>query len=647
MAAARAAYARRSGGEKTKRMLRSDNWWRGVWAFAAGLLAALAISSADAQTALPVADAKSIDLLSFQPGGADSLLLARSEGHGKIEVQLVRATSGGHFVLARTLPGRFTSAAWLDAAHIVTGDDGGKLESWSADKDQPAVLATVPEAITGIGVAPVSHNLALRLSGTLRLVGADGRPNGPTVTLGQPSESCRSEGIERTPMFSPDEQLLVFAGVCGELRVFGQGGVRLMPPHVQHPDVRRHVFSPDGQTLVVSYPSPDGASVLSTALGRLDNVRPLEAADEVLDVAALPGKGGFVILTADRLRFVDLDGKLRHESPAPAGSARIATAADGSRIAVAADEGLVLLDGDGQRLSRPFGDLGRPIAIQPIAGGTQMAALHADGRLQIWQLDGSEERAALQLWKSQPPASDMQRPRLFTSPSGRKVGVLAPDGQFEVFDQGWNRVGRPMRFPAGPTNTMLAATLLLDDRILRPMPDGSGFLMLGFDGGVLGRMAFGDQQKLVPEAAAASADVIAIYTSDGRLAAWSREGQPIRQRKLAASGLSAPTLDISADGRTIVLHDAPTNLPPHLLVWKLDAEDSLESRDGRFAGLMADGSLLRISENRLVLDAPNGTQRLSLPFDGDRVIGVTPDGKTALVSKGDSVHAVRLLPDSP
>jgi hypothetical protein len=415
-----------------------------------------------------------------------------------------------------------------------------------------------------------------------------------------------------------------------------------MPPHV-----RRHVFSPDGQTLVVSYPSPDGASVLSTALGRLDNVRPLEAADEVLDVAALPGKGGFVILTADRLRFVDLDGKLRHESPAPAGSARIATAADGSRIAVAADEGLVLLDGDGQRLSRPFGDLGRPIAIQPIAGGTQMAALHADGRLQIWQLDGSEERAALQLWKSQPPASDMQRPRLFTSPSGRKVGVLAPDGQFEVFDQGWNRVGRPMRFPAGPTNTMLAATLLLDDRILRPMPDGSGFLILGFDGRVLGRMAFDDQQKLVPEAATASADVIAIYTSDSRLAAWSREGQPIRQRKLAASGLSAPTLDISADGRTIVLHDAPTNLPPHLLVWKLDAEDSLESRDGRFAGLMADGSLLRISENRLVLDAPNGTQRLSLPFDGDRVIGVTPDGKTALVSKGDSVRAVRLLPDSP
>jgi hypothetical protein len=611
------------------------------------LLAALAIASVDAQTAPPVGDAKSIDLLSFGPGSADTLLLARSDGHGQIEVQLVRATGGGRFVLVRSLPGHFASAAWLDATHIVTGDDGGRLQLWSLDKDEPTVLATVPDAITGIGVAPVSRNLVLRLSGTLRLVGPDGRPNGPTVTLGQSSESCRPEGVERVPAFSPDEQLLVFAGACGGLRVIGQGGVRLMPPDVQHPHVRRHVFSTDGQALVVTYPSPDGASILSTGSGRLDDLRPLEATGEVLDVAALPNKRGFVMLTADRLRFVDPDGKLRHESPAPAGSARIAAAADGSRIAVAADEGLVLLDGDGQRLDRPFGDLGLPIAIRPIGGGTQMAALHANGRLQIWQLDGSEARPALQLWKNKPSASDVQSPRLFVSPSGRNVAVLAPDGQLEVFDQGWNRVGPPMRFPAGPTDTMLAAMLLLDDRILRPMPDGSGFLVLGLDGRALGRMAFGDQQKLVPEAAVASADVIAIYTSDGRLAAWSREGRPIRQRKLAASGLSAPTLDISADGKTIVLHDAPQNLPPHLLVWKLDAEDSLESRDGRFAGLLADGSLLRVSENRLVLDAPNGMQRLSLPFDGDRVVGITPDGETALIGKGDSVRAVTLISGKP
>lgn len=628
-------------------MLRSGNRWRGVWGFAAGLLAASAIASVDAQTVLPVVDPQGIDLLSFRPDSADTLLVARSDGHGQIEAQLVRATGGGRFVVVQTLPGRFASAAWLDAAHVVTGDDRGRLESWSLDEDEPTVLATVPEAITGIGVAPVSRNLALRLSGTLRLVGSDGRPNGPTITLGQPSEPCRPEGIEQIPAFSPDEQLLVFAGVCGKLRVIGQGGVRLMPPDLQHSYVRRHVFSADGQALVVIYPSPDGARILSTASGRLDNLRPIEAADDVMDVAALPDKRGFVVLTADRLRFVDLDGKLRHESLAPAGSARIAAATDGSRIAVAADEGLVLLDGNGQRLGRPFGDLGLPVAIRPIAGGTQMAALHADGRLQIWQLDGSEERAALQLWKNQPRASDVQPPRLFVSPSGRKVAVLAPDGQFEVFDQGWNRVGRPMRFPAGPTDTMLAATLLLDDRILRPMPDGSGFLVLGLDGQVLGRMTFGDQRKLVPEAAVASTGVIAIYTSDGRLAAWSREGRPIRQRKLAASGLSAPTLDISADGKTIVLHDAPANLPPHLLVWKLDAENSLESRDGRFAGLLADGSLLRVSENRLVLDAPNGTQRLSLPFDGGRVVGITPDGKTALIGKGDSVRALTLVPDKP
>jgi hypothetical protein len=350
------------------------------------------------------------------------------------------------------------------------------------------------------------------------------------------------------------------------------------------------------------------------------------------------------MLSAGHLRFLDADGKPLHDDLAPAGATRIAVASDGSRIAMAATEGLVLLDSDGQRLARPFGDFGLPLATHAIAGGTQMAALHADGRLRVWQLDGSESRGPLQLWKSDSFAAEpnAQQPRLFVSPSGRKVGVLAPDGQFEVYDQSWNRVGRPMRFPVGPKSTTLAGTLLLDDRVLRPMPDGTGFLVLDLDGRVLGRMAFGDQEKLVPEAAVASAGVIAIYASDGRLAAWSRDGRPIRQRKLSVSGLASPTLDISADGKTIVLHDAPANLPPHLLVWKLGNEDSLESREGSFAGLLADGSLLRVSDNRLVLDAPDGSQRLSLPFDGDRVVGVTPDGKVALAAKRSSVRAMAI-----
>ncbi|WP_300779498.1 hypothetical protein [Enhydrobacter sp.] len=560
------------------------------------------VSSAGAQASLPVFDPASIAFLSFRPGDTDMLLLARSDEDRRLEVHLVRASAGGRVALARTLPGHFTSVAWLDKTHLVTGGDDGRLESWPLYGREPNLLATFAEPIGGIGVAPASRNLALRLSGTLRLLAPDGRPNGPTITLGQPpaaGEICPPDDIERAPSFSADEQLLAFAGVCGDLRVVGPGGVRLMQPDIQRPYVRRHVFSDDGQALGVVYPAPDGVDILPVVSGRLGSPHAVDANDEPLDLAALPGRRGFVALFADRMRFLDPDGGLRQDDAAPAGSRRIAASADGSRIAVAAAEGLVLLDGDGRRLERPFGDFGLPVAARAIAGGTQIAALHADGRLQVWRLDGSESRDALRLWKNEPSGAGSAiaaaPPRLFVSPGGRKVGVLAPDGQFEVFDQAWNRIGRPMRFPAGPKDTALAATLLLDDRLLRPMPDGSGFLMLDLDGRVLGRMAFGDQQKLVPEAAVASAGVIAIYTADGRLAAWSRDGRPIRQRKLAASGLSAPSLDISADGKTIVLHDAPANLPPHLLVWKLGSDDSLESRDGRFAGLLADGSLLRVS----------------------------------------------------
>lgn len=633
-------------------MIRSGNRWRSVVTLAAGMLAAFwMFASARAQTALPVYDPESVALLAFRPGKVDTVLLATSDAQGRLQVHVVQVTQGGRAELARTLPGVFASAAWLDSDHIVTGADDGQLERWPLDGSAPDTLAALAEPILGIGAAPVSRGLALRLSQTLRLVAADGRPNGPTITLGQPTEpgaTCPPAGIERAPAFSPDERLLVFSGLCGDLRIVRQDGARLMPADIQHPYLKRYAFAADGSALVTAYGASGGADILPVAPDHLGVPRPLDGIDTPADAVGLPDKQGFLVLSADRLHFLDPDGRLLRDEAAPNGSTRIAVASDGTRIVVAAAEGLVLLAGDGQRLERPFGDFGHPIATHAIAGSTQLAALHADGRLQVWQLDGRESREALQLWKSGSASEANGRPpRLLVSPSGRKVGVLAPDTQFEVFDQNWNRVGRPMRFPIGPQDTTLAGTLLLDDRILRPMPDGTGFLVLDLDGRVLGRMAFGDQEKLVPEAAVASSGVIAIYTSDGRLVAWTREGRPIRQRKLAVSGLTAPRLDISADGKMVVLHDTPTNLPPHLLVWRPASEDSLESRDGTFAGLLPDGSLLRVSNSRLVLDAPDGAQRLSLPFDGDRVLGVTPDGKVALVGKSNSVRAVTLAPGQP
>ncbi len=648
-------------------MVRSGDRWRCLTKVAMGAIAVLgsAFPSLAQTAALPVYDPALVAVLSFRPDSTDTLLLVVADDRHRLQAHLVHLASDGRALLVRTLPEPVTSAAWLDTGHIVTGGGDSRLESWPIEGGGPTILATLPEAISGIGVAPTSRNLVLRLGQTLHLTAPDGRPNGPTITLGlplKPSDTCPPEGIEPTAAFSPDERLIVFSGLCGDLRVTGREGTRLMHADVPRAYVKRHVFSADGRTLAVTYTAPPGhnppgggADFWPVAPGRLGNPRALPGpfeADDPADIAALPGKSSFVVLSSDHLRFLTPDGSLPASDLALSAAKRLAVSSDGTRIVVAAAEGLVLLDGNGQRVvPQPFGDFGVPVAVRAIAGGTQLAALSSDGRLRIWGLDGKEVRESLRIWKIEASSAagnvHRQTPNLFVSPSGHRVAALAPDGQLEVFDENWKHVGRPVRFPAERGDTASNATLLLDDRILRPMPDGTGFLVLGFDGRVLGRMTFGDQAKIMPEAAVASAGVIAVYASDGRLAAWSIDGRPIRQRKVVGSALSSPKLDISADGKTVALHDIPEHLPPHLLVWKPAEDDSLENRDGTFAGLLADGTLLRVSKSRLVVDAPNGVPRLSLPIEADRVAAVTPDGKFALVALKGAVHAVKIAPQKP
>ncbi|MBS0520825.1 MAG: PD40 domain-containing protein [Proteobacteria bacterium] len=667
-------------------MLRWSDRWRCVAKSAASLLAALGCavpafaqtvpakapaSAAPPAATLPAFDPAAVAVLAFRPDSADMLLLGVSDSQHGLKPSLVQVTRDGRALLLRTLPEAVASAAWLDSTHIVTGGSDGRLLSWSIDGGGPTVLATVPEPISGIGVAPISHSLVLRLPRTLRLMAPDGRPNGPTITLGvpfKPTDVCPPEGIETTPAFSPDERLLVFVGLCGDLRVTGREGTRLMHVDVPRTYVKRHVFSADGRTLGVAYTAAaannapgGGADFWPIAPGRLGNPRALPgpfAPDDPADIAALPAKAGFALLSGDHVRFVTPDGALPGADLAIRSARRLAVSADGTRIAVAAAEGLVLLDGSGQRIvPQPFGDFGQPVAVRSIAGGKQLAALAADGQLRVWGLDGKEAREPLRLWAAQPgtaPAggakagaakTTVQTPNLYASPSGRRVAVLEPDGQFEIFDEAWKPIGRPIRFPPAASEATNNATLLLEDRVLRPLPDGSGFLIFGFDGRVLGRMTFGGQEKIAPQAAAASAGVIALFADDGRLAAWTLDGKPIRQQKVAVSGIASPHLDISADGKTVVLHDRPRNLPPHLLVWKpAEGGASLENREGAFAGLLADGTLLRVNQRRLVVDGPDGTPRFSQSIDGDRVAAVTPDGKTALVVVNGAVRAVEISP---
>ncbi len=608
------------------------------------------VVSAAAQTALPVDDPAKVATLSFQPGRSDTLLLATTDGRNHLQARLVHIAADGRPSLSRTLPGSFSSAAWLDADNLVTGGADGTIERWPIGGGEATVLARLPEPIVGIGVGPVTHTLAIRLGETLHLLGPDGRPNGPTITLGRPTkpaEVCPPDGIETTPAFSTDERLIAFSGLCGDLRVSGRDGTRLMRAELPRGVVKRHAFSNDGRMLIAGYTgAPASAADLWPIVpGRLANPKPLPGLalpDDPADLAALPDKPGFIVLSADRVRFVTPEGSPLQGDLSLAAPKRVAVSFDGSRIAVAAAEGLVLFDATGKRLlARPFADFGAPVALATIAGGAQIAVVSHSGELRVWRVDGSEAHAPFKVWDADGESAG--ETRLLVSPNGRRIGVLAPNRQLDVFDENWNHVGRPIRFPADPSGALSNATVLLDDRLLRPLPDGSGFLAFSFDGGVLGRMTYGDHQPIVARAAAASNRTIAVFAADGRLALWSSEGQPIRQRRVEGAAPVEPLLDIAADGKTIVLHDTHFGTLPMFMVWH-PIDETLLPRDGLFAGFLADGSVLRFARGHLITEGPNGTVQADLALDADSIDAVMADGKAVLARKNGVPKVVKIAP---
>ena len=50
----------------------------------------------------------------------------------------------------------------------------------------------------------------------------------------------------------------MFSGLCGDLRVIGRDGGRLMHADLARPFVKRHVFAADGKTLLVAYGGTTG-----------------------------------------------------------------------------------------------------------------------------------------------------------------------------------------------------------------------------------------------------------------------------------------------------------------------------------------------------------------------------------------------------
>ena len=619
--------------------------------------AVLLLSGDLAAQTLPPFDPYRVVTLAFRPGSGDELLLGLYDKDYRLQAHLVRIGNDGKLAVLRTLPGFFTATAYLDSGRIATGDDQGKLRAWPvAGTAAPEELASIDAAITGIGVAPKSRTMVVRpLQGPLRFFAPNGKSNGPAISVGihDPKNECGADGIEKAAAFSADEKLIAFSGLCGELRVVGREGARLVRSDPQRPFVKRHAFAADGKNLLVTYTGQPGggADFWPVAGGRLGNPRPLPGPiehDDPADVAALPDNSGFVVLSLDRVRFMAVDGKLLRPDIALARPKRVAVSDDGQRIAVAAEEGVVLFDRTGKRIvERPFGEFGQPVATAALAGGKEFVTLSSDGRLRFWRLDGTLARPALELWNYDALPKDTydRKGRLLVSPNGRFFAVHAPNGQFDVFDENGARVGRPLRFPIDANNsTRRNVHVLLDDRILRPLPDGSGLMLFGFDGRVIGRLAFANPPERSLYAAGAIGTMLATYNADQQMRLRANDGKLLRERKLESRFLSDATIDLSADGRTLVLRDDTAGVDGSIVVWRLGERETVDAHKGSFVRLLPDGQLVRTVKGRVIVDAPNGATRLNQAVEFDQVHAATADGSTILVTSGGITRLVKLSP---
>ncbi|HYC65926.1 MAG TPA: hypothetical protein VEC14_14445, partial [Reyranellaceae bacterium] len=481
--------------------------------------------------------------------------------------------------------------------------------------------------------------------GPIRFFSPEGRPAGPSVSLGRPTntgEDCPPPGIETSTAFSADERLMVYAGLCGELRVGARlnvndgGGGRLLRVDVPRPYLKRHAFSSDGKVLLATYTGQPGggADLWPVAGGRLGTPRPLPGPvehDDPADIAALPDGAGFMVLSTDRLRLIALDGRPARADIAIARPRRIALSSDGTRVIVAAAEGLVLFDRTGRRLlDRPFAEFGAPEITVPLASN-EFGAISREGVMRFFRPDGTQARAPVELWDHTRLDQDAwhRRAQLLVSPNGRVFGLQAPTGRFELFDPSWQRLGRPFMFPA---NNGHLATALLDDRILRPLPDGQGFVVFAFDGRVLGRLPLAGMDKGTLRSAASANGLVATHAWNNGLQLWNGSGQMLRQHRTEAQ--TPEHMALSADGRTVVLHDP---FATRFKVWRPDS-DRLQEIAGAFVRLMADGRIARFDKGKLFVG------ERGVDVDADQVHAVTDDGTLAMVSKTGIARVVPIKP---
>jgi hypothetical protein len=420
--------------------------------------------------------------------------------------------------------------------------------------------------------------------------------------------------------------------------VSAREGGALGQPDVPRPYVKRHVFASDGRSLLATYFGEPGGGgdfwpILGGRLGDPQHLPGPVVHNDPADAAAVPG-GGFIVLSTDRVRFFTANGRLMRPDVAIAGPMRVAVSDDGSRIAVAAVEGLVMFDRSGKRLvDRPFAELGAPAATVALSDGREFVAISAEGIARFFGRDGQPSRPPIELWAHDSLSNDWYgtRVRLLSSPNGRVFALLAPTGRIELFDQTFARIGSPFSFA---TDARPAKTIsLADDHILQPLPQGSGFSVVAFDGRAIGRIDLSVPPRGEPQAAAAAAGTVATWSWDNRLRLWSSEGKLLAERPIEPIG-PMDLMSMSADGRRVVLHDAP-NFGTRLVAW-WPQSDRLEELEGEFVRFLPDNRLVRFGKGRLWIG------EASVEIDADQVHAVTDDGATAIVSKGGVARVVAI-----
>jgi hypothetical protein len=93
---------------------------------------------------------------------------------------------------------------------------------------------------------------------------------------------------------------------------------------------------------------------------------------------------------------------------------------------------------------------------------------------------------------------------------------------------------------------------------------------------------------------------------------------------------------VAPDGRSVVIYDSP-GYEGKINVWRPESEQ-LQSLDGAFVRLMADGALVRFAKGKLYMG-----QR-SIDVDADMVHAMNDDGTLALVTKKGVARTVQLKP---